>query len=138
MIARHRIVLSAAAACLAAAAVAGCAQSPSDFDSSVAASLQAATEKVRTDAAAGHYASALQELQNIESQANDAATQGKLSAARKQDVLAALALVRVDLQALMGSRSTPSATPSTPGTPTKSKKKEKSPEPSPTQDSDEG
>ena len=132
----HRIVLSAAAACLAAATLAGCAQSPSDFDSSVAASLQAATEKVRTEAAGGHYASALQELQSIESEANDAATQGKLSAARKQDVLAALALVRADLQALMGSRSTPSSSPSAPSTPSKSKKKDKSSEPS-AQDQDD-
>lgn len=132
----HRIVLSAAAACLAAATLAGCAQSPSDFDSSVAASLQAATEKVRTEAAGGRYANALQELQSIESEANDAATQGKLSAARKQDVLAALALVRADLQALMGSRSTPSTSPSAPSTPSKSQKKDKAPEPS-TQDQDD-
>ncbi|WP_336854168.1 hypothetical protein [Sinomonas albida] len=132
----HRIVLSAAAACLAAATLAGCAQSPSDFDSSVAASLQAATEKVRTEAAGGRYSNALQELQSIESEANDAATQGKLSAARKQDVLAALALVRADLQALMGSRSTPSTSPSAPSTPSKSQKKDKAPEPS-TQDQDD-
>lgn len=136
MILSRRIVLAAASACLAAATLAGCGQASSDFDSGVAASLQAATQKVREDAAAGRYASALQELASIESQADDAAAQGKLSAARKQDVLAALALVRADLQALMGSRATPSATPTTPtprATPANPKKKDKAQEPAPGQ-----
>ncbi|NUP75054.1 MAG: hypothetical protein HOQ07_10460 [Sinomonas sp.] len=129
----HRIVLAAAAAFLVAAALAGCSQNTSDLDTSVAASLQAATQKVRDDAAAGRYASALQELATIETQANDAAAQGKLSLSRKQDVLAAVALVRADLQALQGGRNSSSPTPSSSSTTTPSpkQKKDKSPAPGP-------
>ncbi|WP_334171557.1 hypothetical protein [Sinomonas sp.] len=116
IVTRQRLVLAAAAACLASAALTGCAQNATDMDTSVAADLQSAAQNVRAEAAAGHYAQALQELADIERQANAAAAQGKLSAARKQDVLTAVALVRTDLETASGSRSTPS--PSTSATTT--------------------
>ncbi|MEA5455633.1 hypothetical protein SPF06_12945 [Sinomonas sp. JGH33] len=93
-----RLAPAAAALGLAAAVLAGCGQAPSDLDSQFAANLQASTERVRGEAAAGHYAEALEELTAIESQANSAAAQGTLSPARKQDILAAVALVRADLE----------------------------------------
>lgn len=113
MIVRRRLVTVLASVCLSAAALAGCAQPPSDLDSEVASALQTAAEQVREDAAAGRYADALDKLEKIETQANEAAAQGKLSASRKQDVLTAVALVRTDLQTLAGPPATPSATPST-------------------------
>jgi hypothetical protein len=109
---RRRLVAVLASVCLSAAALGGCAQPSSDLDSDVASALQTATQQVRDDAAAGRYADALELLRKIEAQTNDAAAQGKLSAARKQDVLTAVALVRSDLQRLVGSNSTPSATAS--------------------------
>ena len=110
MIDRRRLVAVLASVCLSAATLAGCAQPSSDLDSDVASALQTATQQVRDDAAAGRYAEALDLLGKIEAQTNDAAAQGKLSATRKQDVLTSVALVRSDLQRLMGSSSTPSAT----------------------------
>ncbi|MDQ4501566.1 hypothetical protein [Sinomonas sp. ASV322] len=94
----RRLAPTAAALGLTAAVLAGCGQAPSDLDAQFAAGLQASTDRVRSEAAAGQYAEALHDLSTIESQANDAATQGKLSPARKQDVLAAVALVRADLE----------------------------------------
>ncbi|WP_138444912.1 hypothetical protein [Sinomonas susongensis] len=112
IVSRQRLVSAAAAACLAVATLAGCAQNPSGMDSGVAADLQSAAQNVRAEAAAGHYAQALQELAEIEREANDAAAQGKLSVSRKQDVLTAIALVRTDLETASGSRGTPSPSPS--------------------------
>ncbi|MCH6472345.1 hypothetical protein [Sinomonas terrae] len=129
IVSRQRLVLAAAAACLAAATLAGCAQKASDMDTGVAADLQSAAQNVRAEAAAGHYGQALQELADIERQANEAAAQGKLSAARKQDVLTAVALVRTDLETASGSHSTPSPSASTasssPSTSESSKAKKK-------------
>lgn len=114
IVSRLRPVLAAASACLAAALLAGCAaQSASDMDSGVASALQTAAQNVRSEAAAGHYAEALRELADIEREANDAAAQGKLSPARKQDVLTAVALVRTDLETASGARNTPSPTTTT-------------------------
>lgn len=113
IVTRQRLMLATATACLAAATLAGCAQNATDMDSGVAANLQSAAQNVRAEAAAGHYSQALQELADIERQADEAAAQGKLSAARKQDVLTAVALVRTDLETASGSRTTPSPNTST-------------------------
>jgi hypothetical protein len=122
------MIVALVSAGLSAAVLGGCAQPASDLDSNVAATLEAAAQQVRTDAAAGRYAEALEQLRKIETQANEAAAEGKLSASRKQDVLAAVALVKADLQALAGTGATPSATEST-ATPTPTPSDVQVPEP---------
>jgi hypothetical protein len=79
--------------------LAACTTSPPEFEASAAEHLQSAVLRVTESSAAGDFATALQQLDEVEAELLDAAAGEQLSAARAARVQAAILMVRADLEA---------------------------------------
>lgn len=101
----------AAAALAFTLAVTGCAAQAGDYDLDIADSLQAEVLEVSQLAAATDFAGAMLTLTELEAQLKDARARGLLTEQRYESILAAIALVRADLQAAIDAQTTPSAPP---------------------------
>ena len=102
--------------------LAACTTSPPELEAPAAEQLQSAVLRVSESSAAGDFATALQQLDEVEAELLDAAAAEQLSAARAARVHAAILLVRADLEAAMpedettpapGETSSPEPAPST-------------------------
>ncbi|GAA1828102.1 hypothetical protein [Agromyces salentinus] len=94
---RRRSTALAAAAVTFALATGLSACAPQGEDAS--AELHASVVQVAERAASGDYAGAIAELDLLEAEVADAAEDGSLDAAREQEILDAMGLVRTDLEA---------------------------------------
>src|SRR5829696_7790251 len=96
-------VTVAAAAAAAALLLSGCAsqQQPSPYATAAAADLQQTVLHVTRAAGDGEFAAARTRLDELEVGTKVAHARGELTEARKDSILAAVALVRADLEALI-------------------------------------
>lgn len=130
---RARFLRTAAALGAAAALMAGCSAAPPAVSPDVSSRLAAAAQQLRQDAASGHYAEALSQLDSLEREARTASGNAKISAERSSQVLDAIAAVRKDLESLeSSSRPSPTAVPTPGAEPSQDAPATSSPTPEPT------
>lgn len=91
------VVLSAAVV------LSGCAQSPS-FDPDAAAMFQERVLEVSTAASTAEFEAALQKVAELEVEVKDALARGLITPERYDSILAAIALVRADLEAAIAAQ----------------------------------
>lgn len=100
--------------------LAGCAGTATDYSTPVASALQQQVLAATNAAAEGDYESALTRLDELEASVADALARGSISQARGDSILAAIALVRADLEALLdGPGNSDKPKPDKPGKPDK-------------------
>ena len=87
--------------------LAGCAGQTSDYDSKAADRLQSEVLEVSQLAAAADYSAAMLGLAELEAELKDALARGAITAERYESVMAALTLVRADLQAAIDEEAPP-------------------------------
>lgn len=93
--------------------LAACTTSPPELEAPAAESLQSAVLRVTESSAVGDFATALQQLDEVEAQLLDAAAGEQLSAARAARVQAAILMVRADLEAAVHEDEAPPMPPET-------------------------
>lgn len=94
--------------------LAACTSPPPELEAPAAEQLQSAVLRVSQSSAVGDFATALQQLDEVEAELLDAAAAEQLSAARAARVHAAILLVRADLEAAMQQNTVTPAPPETP------------------------
>lgn len=115
-----RRLLTALLGAALALALAGCATATTDYPAPVASALQQQVLDTTTAAADGDYESALTGLEELEVAVADALARGSISQPRADSILAAIALVRADLDALLdGPGNSDKPKPDKPGKPDK-------------------
>jgi hypothetical protein len=97
---QNRLFNTAAAAVLAAAALAGCANTPADLTPGTAAKLQDRLQSLARSAADKDFPAARTDLDLLAGDVSAAAANGELSAGRRQDIQNAIDLIRADLTAM--------------------------------------
>lgn len=103
-----RLLRTAAGAVLAAGVLAGCASTPTDLKPGIAARLQERLQSLARSAADKDIPAARTELDLLASDVSTAASNGELSAGRRQDIQNAIDLISADLTAMT---TAPTATP---------------------------
>ena len=88
-------------------ALTGCAAQEPDYDPKVADRLQAEVLEVSQLSAAADYSAAMLALAELEVELKDALARGAITAERYESVMAALNLVRADLQAAIDALTPP-------------------------------
>lgn len=81
----------------------GCAQAPS-FDPDAAATFQERVLEVSTAASTAEFDAALQKVSELEVEVKDALARGLITPERYDSILAAIALVRADLEAAIAAQ----------------------------------
>jgi hypothetical protein len=81
----------------------GCAQAPS-FDPDAAATFQERVLEVSTAASTSEFDAALQKVAELEVEVKDALARGLITPERHDSILAAIALVRADLEAAIAAQ----------------------------------
>ena len=93
---KWRVAFATAVLCV--AALTGCAQESSEYPAETASALQAQVLLVSESAAAADPATALVRLAELEAGAKDALARETITPERYESIIAAIALVRVDLE----------------------------------------
>lgn len=93
----------------------GCAQAPS-FDPDAAATFQERVLEVSTAASTAEFDAALQKVAELEVEVKDALARGLITPERYDSILAAIALVRADLEAAIAAQQPPPPPPAPPAT----------------------
>jgi hypothetical protein len=88
----------------------GCAQAPS-FDPDAAATFQERVLEVSTAASTAEFDAALQMVAELEVEVKDALARGLITPERHDSILAAIALVRADLEAAIAAQQPPPPPP---------------------------
>ena len=91
----------------------GCAQAPS-FDPDAAATFQERVLEVSTAASTAEFDAALQKVAELEVEVKDALARGLITPERYDSILAAIALVRADLEAAIAAQQPPPPPPEPP------------------------
>ncbi len=101
-------------------ALAGCTGVATEYPATTASALQQQVLATTSAAADGDYEAALTRLDELEVAVADALADGSISQARADSILAAIALVRADLEALLdGPGNSDKPKPDKPGKPDK-------------------
>lgn len=108
------LLRTGAGAMLTAGILAGCANTPTDLDPGTAAKLQDRIQSLARSAADKDIPAARTGLDLLAGEVSTAATNGKLSAGRRQDIQNAIDLIRADLTAMTPAPVVHTPTPAVP------------------------